>query len=117
MKGFVHEDNFFIVHDALLLMIYKETITWMRENNNFHRWLLPMNGFQDRTPYAVCRVKNITESMPLDNSLNRGILHSIHFHCFLSRFVIDGDRTNKKERNMRFSFSTPKEFSIRIKRI
>ena len=33
MKGSVHEDYFFIVHDALVLMTSKETITWMKENN------------------------------------------------------------------------------------
>ena len=43
MKGSVHEDNLFIVHYALVLMAAEETITWMREKNFFHRWLLPMN--------------------------------------------------------------------------
>ena len=52
MKGSVHEDDFFIVHDALVLMTAKETIKWMKEKNFFHHWLLPMNGFQDRTPYS-----------------------------------------------------------------
>ena len=52
MKGPVHEDNLFIVHDALVLMTAKETIKWMKENNYFHRWLLTINGFQDRTPYT-----------------------------------------------------------------
>ena len=52
MKGPVHEDDLFIVHDALVLMTVKETIEWMKENNCFHRWLLPINGFQDGTPYA-----------------------------------------------------------------
>ena len=28
MKGSVHEDDFFIVHDALVLMKAKETIKW-----------------------------------------------------------------------------------------
>ena len=40
MKGSVHEDNLFIVHDALVLMIAKETIEWMKEKNYYHRWLL-----------------------------------------------------------------------------
>ena len=44
MKGSVHEDYFFIVHDALVLMTAKETIKCMKEKNCFHRWLLPMNG-------------------------------------------------------------------------
>ena len=30
IKGSVHEDDFFIVHDALLLMTAKETIKWMK---------------------------------------------------------------------------------------
>ena len=44
MKGSVHENYLFIVHDALVLMTAKETIKWMKEKNCFHRWLLPMNG-------------------------------------------------------------------------
>ena len=33
IKGSVHEDDFFIVHDALVLMTAKETIEWMKEKN------------------------------------------------------------------------------------
>ena len=79
MKGYVHKDNFFIVHDALVLMTAKDTITWLRENNYFHRWFLTMNGLQDRTPYAGQPVGNIPKFMPLDNSLNRDILYSLYF--------------------------------------
>ena len=39
-------------------------------------WLLPMNGLQDGKPYAGRPVCNSPEFMPLDNSLNRDILHS-----------------------------------------
>ena len=41
MKGSVHEDYFYIVHDALVLMTSKETINWMKEKGYLHRWLLP----------------------------------------------------------------------------
>ena len=58
MKGSVHEDDFFIVHDALVLMTAKETIQRMKEKNNFHRWLQPMIGLQDGTPYARRPVGN-----------------------------------------------------------
>ena len=67
-----------------------------------------MNGLQDGTPYAGRPVGNIPKFMPLDNSLNRDILHSLRFHCVLSRFVLDGEGTEGEESNMRFSFSTPK---------
>ena len=96
MKGSVHEDDFFIVHDALVLMTAKETIEWIKEKNCFHCLLLPMNGLQDGTPYAGRPVGNIPEFIPLDNSLNRYILHSLRFHCVLSRFVLDGEGTDKE---------------------
>ena len=31
MKGSVHEDDFYIVHDALVLMTTKETVNWMKQ--------------------------------------------------------------------------------------
>ena len=33
MKGSVHEDDLFIVHDALVLMTAKEMIEWTKEKN------------------------------------------------------------------------------------
>ena len=76
-----------------------------------------MNGLHDGTPYDGRPVGNIPEFMPLDNSLNRYILRSLQFHCVLSRFLLDGEGTDEDERNMRFSFSTPKEISRLLKHI
>ena len=59
MRGSVHEDNFFILYDALVLMTAKETIKWMKENKYFHHLLLPMNGLQYRRPYDGRPVGNI----------------------------------------------------------
>ena len=117
MKSSMHKDNIFISHDALVLMASKQTVTWMIENNYFHCWLLPINGLQDGTTYPGCTVGCIPEFMPLDNSLNRDTPHSLQFHCVLNRFVVDGGGTNDQERNMCFSFSTPKEITRGIKRI
>ena len=78
-KGSVQEDDLSIVHVDLLLMKLKETIICMKDTNYFHRWLLPMNGFQDGTPYAERPVGNSPEFMPLDDNLNRDILHSLRF--------------------------------------
>ena len=111
MKGSVHEENFFIFHDALVLMTSKETIKCMKDNNYFHHWLLPMNRFQDRTPYNGLPLGNIPEFMPLDNSLNRDILHCLRFHCILGRFWLDGEGTDEEEMNTRFSFSTPNKIA------
>ena len=60
MNKSVNEDDLFIVHDALVLMTTKETIIRMKENNYFHHWLLPMNGFQDGTHYYVSPVGEST---------------------------------------------------------
>ena len=53
--------------------------------------------------------------MSLDNSLNRDILNSLRFHCVLSRFVLDGEGTDEEERNVCFSFSTPKGITRGLK--
>ena len=100
MKGSVHEDNFFIFHDALVLITAKEKINWMRKNGYLHQWLLPLNEIQDGTPYAVCSVGNIPEFMSLDNLLNRDILHSLRMHIFLSCYIVDGEETDEGERSM-----------------
>ena len=76
-----------------------------------------MNVFQDGTPYAGRPIGNSPEFMHLDNSLNRDILHSFRFHCVLRRFLLDGEGTDKEERNMRFSYSTPNEITRVLKRI
>ena len=51
-KRSVHEDDLYIVHDALVLMAAKEKIKWMKQKGYLHHWLLPLNGLQDGTPYA-----------------------------------------------------------------
>ena len=108
MKGSVHEYDFFVFHDALVLMTAKDKIAWMRQNNYLHRCLLTMNGFQDGTPYAGLPVGNIPDFMPLDNRLNIDILHSFRFHCVLSDFLLDWEGTDEEESNMRIIFSTQK---------
>ena len=80
----------------------------MVKNGYLHPWLLPLNGLQCGTPYADHHVGNISEFMPLDNSLNRDILHFLRMRSVLSRYIVDGEETDKEERNMRFSYSTPR---------
>ena len=62
----------------------------MRKNGYLHRWLLPINGLQDGTPYPVRPIGNSPAFMLLDNSLNRGIVHSLRMHSALSRYIVDG---------------------------
>ena len=67
-----------------------------------------MNGLQYGTPYDGRPVGNSPEFLPLDNSLNRDIFHSLRFHCVLSHFLLDGEVTDEEESNICFSFSTNK---------
>ena len=53
----------------------------MRQNGYLHKWLFPLNGLQDGTPYAGRPLGNSPEFMPLDNSLNRDIIHSFRMHA------------------------------------
>ena len=106
IKGSVHEDDFLIVHYALVLVTAKETINYMRNNGYLHRRLLPFNGIQDGTPYTGRPVGNSPEFMPLDILLNRDILHSLRMNSVLSRYIVDGEKTNDKEKNMCFSYLT-----------
>ena len=55
---------FYILHDALVLMTTKETTTCMKQNVYLPRFLLPINGLKDGTPYAGRPIGNIPEVMP-----------------------------------------------------
>ena len=80
----------------------------MRQNGYLHRWLLPLNGQQDGTPYAGRPVGNIPEFTPLDDLLNRDILHYLRMHSVLSRYILYEKENDKEERNMCFSYPTPR---------
>ena len=108
MKGSVHKEYLFIFHNALVLITAKEKINWMGKNGYLHQWFLPLNGMQDGNPYAGRPVGNIPAFMPLDNSLKRDILNSLRIHSVLSRYIVDGEEIDEEERNMCFSYSTPR---------
>ena len=96
MKVSLHEGDFFIFCDALVLITSKEKITRMIKNNYLHQRLPPMNIFQDGKYYSGLLVGNSPKFIPLDNSLNRYIFHSLCFHCVLGCFVLDGEGTDKE---------------------
>ena len=111
MKGSVQKENLFIVHNTLVLMTAKEKINWMRHNGYLHIWLIPLNGIKDGTPYAGHTVGNIPKFMRLDNLLNRDILYSLHMHSVLSYYILYGEETDEKERDMCFSYLTLREIA------
>ena len=56
--------------------------------------------------YAGRPVGNSPKFVPVDNSINREILHPLRFHCVLSRFVLKGEENDEEEKWMRFSYIT-----------
>ena len=44
-------------------------------------------------------------------------MQSLRFHCVLSHYIVDGEETTEEERNLCFSFSTPREIARVLKRI
>ena len=55
--------------------------------------------------------------MPLYNSLNRDILHSLRMLSVLIRYILDGEEIYDEEINVCFSYSTPREISRGLKHI
>ena len=106
MKGSVHEEDFFIVRDVLVLMKLKETIKWMKENNYLHCFLLHINVLQDITLYAERPVGYSPEFIPLYNSLNRDILHSLRFLASWAVFARrGGNRRGGEEYVLQFLYT------------
>ena len=56
-----------------------------------------MNVLQGGKTYAGRPVGNIPKFMPLDNSLNKDILHSLNFDCLLKRFVLKVEGNDEEE--------------------
>ena len=76
---------------------------------------MSFNGLQDGTTYAGCHVGNSPDFTPLEKSLNRDILQSLHFHCLLSHFVLKGGGNDEEEKKI--SYANPKKIVIGLKHI
>ena len=59
---------------------------------------MPFKRLQYKTTYDRRLVGNIPEFMPLDNSHNRDILHSLLSHCVFHRFVLKGEVNNEDKK-------------------
>ena len=115
MKGSIFEHTWVFYHDALSLMTSKACISWMKETQYgncsiFDRWLLPVNGLNEKTRYENKVVGNSPEFMPLDNSLNRDIQNCHDYHCILTNHLHRDDFR-------RFSKATPNLIDRGVRRI
>jgi hypothetical protein len=114
MTGTHHEDDWFFYHDALSLMMAKETIEWMRKKDYLRRWLLPINQLseddKDLKNFLHRPIGNSPEMMPWDCSLNKDIKDAVMRHvCYTCHLPEDDVR--------KFSLSTPKRGSWAFRQI
>ena len=63
MKGWVQEDDFFIVHNNFVVNDSKGNYQMDEKNGYLHTWLLNLKGLQDGTHHVVRPVGNIPEFM------------------------------------------------------
>lgn len=99
MQGTKYQDNWYFYHDALTLMTSNSSITWMKENNYYDRWLLPAE-INKGTRYYGRPVGNSPEMMPLDCTLNNDVDLEVQFHIAVTSSVCDAD-------DRKFSLATP----------
>ena len=72
---------------------------------------------QDGTPYVVCPGGNNPKFISLANLINCDNLHSLGMHSVLSHYILDEEENDREERNICFSYSTPREIAQGLKRI
>ena len=105
-KGTTHEADWMFYHDALSLMMAKDTIKWMKEEGHYERWILPQCGLleddKDLKRYYGRPVGDTPEIMAWDNSLNKDVHESVNDHV---QATINLEKNDPRK----FSLATPKE--------
>jgi hypothetical protein len=114
-KGTPYEDSWVFYHDALPLMMAKETVEWTKEKG-FHKrcWLLPVMGLHSDDPNLKAYLEKIPgsgpENMPWDLSLNKDAHEDTNRHVVLTHELADEDPK-------KFDLSTPKRGSWACQRV
>jgi hypothetical protein len=92
-------------HDALKLMLAKETVDWMKEKGCHKQWLLPVMGLHSDDPDLKAYLETIPgsgpENMPWDLSLNIDAHEDTKRHVVLTHELANED---------------PKKFDLSTKR-
>lgn len=102
-KNTKYEDSWYYYHDALTLKTAKATVTWMKNNGIYKRWLLPLD-INVGTVYEERLVGNSPKMIPLYNTLNKDHDDEVRFHILLTSHLNNDDPK-------KFSLSTPKRGS------
>ena len=108
-KGMDHKDDWYYYHDALTLKTSKSSVTWMKEQGYYKRWILPLT-INMGTLYKGYPAGNSPEMMPLDASLNKDHDNGVRLHISVTLNMAED---NPKKSTM----STPKRGSSAYLRV
>jgi hypothetical protein len=101
MADTIYANDWVFYHDALSLMTAKATTEWMKTNDYYKRWLLPVEGLNHGTTYEARPVGNSPEMMPWDCSLNKDVHDAFDRHRALTDALPAADPK-------KFSSATPR---------
>ena len=102
MANTVHQNDFFVYHDALSLMTGKDSIKYMQEKGYWDRLIRPLNGLNDKySRYKDRVIGKHPYLMPLDAHLNQDLHAAFDYHCVLTQHLSQDDPK-------KFSRNTPK---------
>ena len=100
----------FFYHDALSQMTAQTTVTWMKQQGYYKRWLILQLGCNEETAFKNRPVGNSPEFMPLDMLLNNNIQLSLSLHCAITAHL-------DKDDERIFLMATPKTIVKGIRRL
>lgn len=86
MKGTKHESDWLFYHDALLLLVARSTVNWMKQMGHYERWIKPPPGMQagNLETYNERPVGDLPKFMPWDTSLNNDLHLAVKRHIALT---------------------------------
>jgi hypothetical protein len=91
-KGSMHEDDRLFYHDALSLMTARVSVEYMKEEDYFKRWILPVLGLNEDLPcYSKRPVGNLPELMSWDFSLHKDVHECVNRHIAISKELPEDD--------------------------
>ena len=80
-----HPDgNFWFYHDALSLLCSAETRNELEKRGILKHWILPENGLNAGTVFALRPTGNRPEYMPWDTSLNKCLIDAVMYHVAIT---------------------------------
>jgi hypothetical protein len=119
-KSTTHEHDWLFYHDALSLLTAQETVSWMKEQGYYKRWVLPKLGLHSDDPdlkqYRGWPVGNSPENTPWDTSLNKDLHDVVKYHV-LATADIEKTHTSRSTSSPTGSPNQPTRLTLSVRRL